>query len=131
MNQNPYESPAHGYVTNDRSALYVLAGIGSALASLYWGALTLLIAFGVATGSVSGAQLILPAILIALYAMRAFQIFKGDPNAARRVLWLHGVGGVMAIVQMASGGPIFIVLQGIKVVIHVFGGITAYLAQRR
>jgi hypothetical protein len=36
----------------------------------------------------------------------------------------------MAIVQMASAGPLLIVLQGIKCAIHVFGGSMAYLAVR-
>ncbi len=131
MNDNPYRRPAVDGHAPDRGTLFLLAGIGSALASLYWGALTLLIFVGVAAGSVSGMQLILPIVLIGLYAVRAFQIFKGDANAAQKVLWLHGVGGAMAVFQMLSGGPMLIVLQGIKVVLHLFGGVTAYLAQRR
>ena len=131
MNDTPYRRPAVDGHGPDRGSLFVLAGIGSALASLYWGALTLLIFLGVAAGSVSGMQLILPLVLIGLYAVRAFQVFKGDRNAAQRLLWLHGFGGAMALVQIVSGGPTLIVLQGIKIVIHVFGGVTAYLAQRR
>jgi hypothetical protein len=130
VNRNPYEYSGSTTASPNRGTIFVLAGIGSALASLYWATLTLLIAVGVAAGSASGVQLILPLVLIGLYAARAFQIFKGDPNAARRVLWLHGVGGLMAMFQMFTGGPILIVLQGIKVVIHIFGAITAYLAQR-
>ena len=78
----------------------------------------------------SATQIILPAVLIGLYAVRGFQIFKGDPAAARRVLWLHGIGGIVALVQMFSGGALLIVLQGFKVAIHGFGAVTAYLAGR-
>lgn len=109
---------------------FLLAAIGSAVASLYWAGLTALIAFGAAFGSVSAAQVILPCVLIGLYAWRAIQIFKGDPDAARRVLWLHGLGGATAILQIATGGTFMLVLQGIKLVIHIFGGVTAYQASR-
>ena len=108
----------------------LLGAVGALMAIPVAAAITLLLTFGVATGTVSGAQIILPCILIALYAMRGWQLFQGDPAAARRILWLHGVGGVAAIVQMMAGGPIIVVLNGIKVLIHIFGGITAILAQR-
>jgi hypothetical protein len=107
-----------------------LAGSGACLASVYWAALTLLLGFGVAKGSVSGTRIVFPLILIVLYALRGVQIFKGDVAAARRVLWLHAVGGVFAVVQMASGNIFLMVLQGIKVATHIFGGATAYLAYR-
>ena len=84
---------------------------------MYWAGLTLLIALGVATGSVSAVQILLPCVLIVLYAVRGFQILKGDPVAAKRILWLHGIGGVMAIIQMASGNPLLILLQSIKMAI--------------
>jgi hypothetical protein len=135
MNRNPYESPGVGdtltEMTPERRSTFVMAAIGSGLASLYWGALTLLIGLGVATGNVSGAQLILPCVLIGLYGVRAFQIWKGDPTAAKRVLWLHGVGGALAIFNVATGGGgLIMILQGIKVLIHVFGGITAHRASK-
>lgn len=132
MNPNPYQAPSPGgpqYAASNR-LLFVLAGVGAWLASAYWAALTLLLAFGTATGTVSPLQLALPVVLIVLYAMRGLQLFKGDPAAARRILWLHGVGAVMALVQMSHGGTLWIVLQGIKIAIHVFGGLTAYLAVR-
>lgn len=109
---------------------FLLAAIGSALAALYWAGLTALIAFAATFGSVSGAQIILPCVLIALYGWRATQIYKGDPDAARKVLWLHGLGGITAVIQIATGGPLMFVLQGIKLVIHIFGGITAFNASR-
>ncbi len=109
---------------------FVLAAIGAGLASLYWAGLTLLIALGVAMGSVSALQILLPCVLIVLYAVRGFQIFKGDPVAAKRILWLHGIGGVMAMIQMGSGNTLLIALQSIKIAIHIFGAITAYLAMR-
>lgn len=138
MNPNPYQPPGQqggpgmGYTPPpaQNSGIFMLAGIGAGLASAYWAALTLLIGVGVASGSVSGAQIILPCVLIVLYAVRAVQIFRGEAAAARRVLWLHGIGGVMALLQVFSGGAMMIVLQGIKVLIHVFGAITAYLALR-
>jgi hypothetical protein len=140
MNQNPYEPPgqvappgylpgAEGTATMNRGP-FILAAIGAILASVYWAGLTLLIGFGVAFGSTSMAQIILPCVLIVLYAVRGYQLFMGDPLAARRILWLHGAGGVAAIVQMATGTPLLVVLQGIKLLIHVFGGVTAYMAQR-
>jgi len=109
---------------------FILAGVGALLASVYWAGLTLLIGVGVASGSVSSMQVILPIVLIVLYALRGFQLFKGDPTAARRILWLHGVGGVMAVIQIASGSTLLVVLQSIKLLIHIFGGVTALLAQR-
>ena len=135
MNPNPYQPPGDyrpagaGVATVNRTP-FVLAAVGAWLAGAYWAAITLLLTFGVATGSVSAAQIILPCILIALYAMRGYQLFQGDPAAARRILWLHGVGGVAAIVYMMSGGAGVVVLNGIKVLIHIFGGITAVMAQR-
>ena len=109
---------------------FILAGVGAMLASLYWAALTLLIGFAAASGSGSTFRVIVPCILIALYAVRGYQLFKGDPAAARRVLWLHGIGGVMAVIQIASGDAVLQVLNGIKVAIHVFGAVTAYMATR-
>jgi hypothetical protein len=140
MNRNPYQAPQPpqapgppgyppGAAAVNRTP-FVLAAVGAGLASVYWAALTLLIGLGVALGSGSVTQVIVPGILIVLYAMRGWQIFKGDPNAARRILWLHGVGGVVAIMQMMQGSGLLVALQGVKVVIHVFGGVTAYLAQR-
>lgn len=136
-NPNPYQAPRPQAPFDYRQAgppedrtMFVLAAIGAGLASVYWAALTLLIGLGAALGSVSMFQVVLPIVLIVLYAVRGFQIFKGDRNAARRILWLHGLGGIAAIMQIASGGGFFAVLQGLKIVIHLFGGITAYLAQR-
>ena len=129
LNRNPYQSPVIGGDSAASSrTMYVLAALGAAAASLYWAAQTLLVLFGVAAGSVSGTQLILPLVLIVLYAARAINIFKGDSAAVRGVLWLHGVGGAMALLQVVNGNAV--TLQGIKVAIHIFGAVTAYLAQR-
>jgi hypothetical protein len=134
MTPNPYEppraaGPTAAVATASRGP-FVLAAVGAFLAGGYWALITLLLVAGVAAGSVSGAQIILPVILIALYIARGTQLLRGDPMAARRILWLHGVGGIAAIVQMQSSTGLVVTLQGIKVVIHVFGGITAFLAQR-
>jgi hypothetical protein len=108
---------------------FILAGVAALLASVYWAALTLLIAFGAMTGSLSGMQAILPCVLVALYAYRGIQLFKGDTAAARRILWLHGIGAVVALIQLARDEGM-VVLLGVKVAINVFGAITALLALR-
>jgi hypothetical protein len=109
---------------------FILAGIAAVLASLYWAGLTLLILVSVAGGAVSPTQVILPVVLILLYAWRGVQLFKGDPAAARRILWLHGLGGIMALIGAFSQTGLIVVLQGVKVVIHVFGVATALWAIR-
>ncbi len=128
---NPYEAPRAdvGVGTSPRSSrrtLFVLAAIGAFLASAYWTALTILI---VLSTEVS-AQLAIQVVLIGLYAVRGVQLWKGDPAAAQRILVLHVIGGVMAVIQAVMGNPIVIVLQVIKLAIHLFGGITAHLARR-
>jgi hypothetical protein len=139
MNPNPYAPPdPYGPPGRPPSAPsstlnrtpFILAAVGAGLASAYWAALTLLIGLGAALGRGSLVNVFVPCVLIALYAVRGYQIYKGDGSAARRILWLHGVGGIVALMQMASGGTILFVLQGIKILIHVFGGVTAYLAWR-
>lgn len=37
---------------------------------------------------------------------------------------------MVAVLQIMSGGMLIVVLNAIKVAIHVFGGVTAYLALR-
>jgi hypothetical protein len=109
---------------------FVLAAIGAWLASGYWALLTALIGFTVTSGGVSGTQLLMPCVLIGLYGVRGYQLFQGQPSAINSALWLHGIGAIMGIAQMVSGGPIVWLLQGIKVAIHAFGGLTAYNARR-
>jgi hypothetical protein len=134
MNQNPYQpptayAPSSAVAPGNRGA-FVLAAIGAWFAGVYWAAITLLLVMGMAVGSVSGMQLVLPCVLIGLYAVRGFQIFNGDPNAARRIIWLHGVGCIAALLQVTQGHGLLVFLQGFKVVVHIFGGITAYMALR-
>ncbi len=132
MSPNPYEPPSFytsqkdGYSPPARPArtLFVLAGIGALGASLYWAALTLLLGMN---DDVSPIRMILPIVLIGLYAMRGFQSFKGNPTALDSLLWLHGIGALMAVMNLGSEVA---VLYGIKLAIHVFGAITAFLAQR-
>jgi hypothetical protein len=109
---------------------YILAGIGALFASGYWALVTCILGLGAAYGSVSGFQIAMPIVLIVLYALRGVQILKGDTKAARRVLWLHIVGGAVAVLNMASGSGVVIMLSGLKILVHIFGGITAYVAQR-
>jgi hypothetical protein len=136
MSPNPYQPPSEATanpqiatMAGDRN-LFILAGVGALLASAYWAALTLLIGVASAVGNVNPAQVILPVVLIVLYALRGFQLFKGNPAAAKRILWLHGVGGVVAVTQIMSGGSLVMVLNAVKVAIHIFGGVAAYLALR-
>jgi hypothetical protein len=126
---NPYQPPGApaGREPGQRNrAPFVLAAVGAGLASLYWGAMVLLT---LSMGNGAGPQSFLPLLLVGLYAYRGYQIFTGDTQAAGRILWLHGIGAVMAFMQMmgASGLGVF---QGVKVAINVFGAITAYLATR-
>jgi hypothetical protein len=123
---NPYQSSA----IPGGGPMLILAAVGAALASLYWGGMTLLLLLGAITGSTSALQLVLPALLIGLYALRAVQMLRGDVSAANRIVLLHVFGGFMAALSMISGGGLLIVLQSIKLAIHVFGGVTAFLASR-
>lgn len=133
MTPNPYESPtayapAPAVVPGRR--MFVLAAIGAGLASVYWAGLTLLIVLGAVMNKLSPLQIVIPCVLIVLYALRGVQIYRGDVAAAQRILWLHIVGGAMAVLQIVTGNPVVVVLYSIKIVIHVFGGVTAYLARR-
>jgi hypothetical protein len=137
MNQNPYQAPAmvapppSGIAVGAPSrTLFILAGVGAFLASGYWALMTLLLVAGMAAGTVSGTTLVFPVILIVLYALRGLQIMKGDVAATRRILWLHGVGAIAAMVQMASGNVILIAMNAIKICVHLFGGTMAFLAHR-
>jgi hypothetical protein len=133
VNQNPYQppgayAPSVPAAAGNRGA-FVLAAIGAWFAGAYWAAITLLLVMGMAVGSsVSGMQLVLPCVLIGLYAVRGYQIWSGDPAAARRIIWLHGVGCIAALLQMTQGHGLLAFLQGFKVVVNLFGGIAAYVA---
>ena len=143
MNEpNPYQSPQYQqapYAQPPYAAVpprpmnrtpFILGGIGALATSAYWGLLTLFIGVAAASGGASAFQLVFPVILIVLYAMRGIQLFKGDPTAARRLLWLHGVGAVVGLIQLTSPDTIVVVLYAVKVGLHVFGGVMAYLALR-
>ena len=138
MNQNPYEPPhvPAGYVPYPNSAKatrtpFILAAVGAWAASAYWALYTLLVGIGVAMGSGSPIAALAPIVLIVLYAMRGFQLIKGDPAAIQRILWLHAVGGAMAIFQMiGQDSTLVVALNGIKVAIHIFGGAAAIYAKR-
>jgi hypothetical protein len=139
MNFNPYEPPRPGAVSNFASPQpipvvnrtpFVLAALGAWAASGYWALMLLLGAVGVASGAGSSTGLILPLVLIVLYASRGLQLYKGDPAAIRRIMWLHGFGAVAAIIQVLQLSGIVAVLQGLKVVINVFGICAALWAHR-
>lgn len=110
---------------------FILAAVGAIAASGYWALLTILIFGGIAAGSaISPAQVVLPVVLVVLYAVRGFQLFQGDVRAATRILWLHAVGGIFALIYVITGHGLFAALQALKIAIHLFGGVTAYLARR-
>jgi hypothetical protein len=126
---DPYASPSRD--DSSSRVLFTLAGVGALFASGYWALMTGLTGLNAAFGSGSATALILPVYLIVVYAMRGFRLFKGDARAAQRILWLHGVGAVFAVLQITQGrSTIVMALQAFKVLIHVFGGVTAYLALR-
>jgi len=131
MNRNPYQSPSELADTSAPNRTpFVLAAVGAGLASAYWAALTLLFAFGAATGTTSPLQVVLPCVLIVLYAMRGLQIFKGSVAAAQRIILLHLIGAIAAGAQMSHVPGIFFALNAIKIAINLFGAATAYLAVR-
>ena len=109
---------------------FILAAVGAGLTSLYWTALALLIGVAASTGSSNPLQVILPFVLIGLYAYRGYQVFQGEPAAANALLWLHGIGGVVSVMRMAGGDSIVILLYGIKIALHVFGAATAFWAMK-
>jgi hypothetical protein len=130
MNANPYEPPTAfaGTMNAETRGPFYLAGIAALFASGYWALLTVLTIFGAYAGTVSGFRVIMPIVLVALYAMRGMALFKGDAVAAKRLIGLHIVGAIVAVLQVFTTGGFFVVLFGAKVAINVFGAITAYLA---
>lgn len=99
-----------------------LAAVGAFAAAAYWALLTLLIGI---TGQ-SPLQMLIPFLLIALYAYRGYQLVKGNVVAAQGLIWLHGIGAVMTIIQL-SGGTALPILLYVKIAIHAFGLVTALI----
>jgi hypothetical protein len=125
----PYSHPAQPQARV--GVPFVLAAIGAWITAIYWAAVTLIIGLGVALGSGSFMNFIMPCVLIGLYALRGFQIFKGDPRAAQRIIWLHGIGCISALSQVAAATSTFVVgMQVIKIVINILGGVAAFYAYR-
>ena len=124
---NPYAAPAE--VRAERPS-FLLAALGAWLAAGYWGVTSLLYGASVSNGKSSPVQVIMPLVLVGLYAWRGFQILKGDANAIRRIIWLHLFGGVMAILQIfLIQLPLVQIIYGVKILIHIFGAITGKLAR--
>ena len=133
MTPNPYNPPAYNQtpaMSGPVRSAFVMAAIGAWAAALYWAAIFALIGLGAVVGTGSMVNMILPLILIVLYALRGFQALKGDARALIRLLWLHGIGGLVAASQVASSSGIASTLQGIKVVIHIVGGVATLFAFR-
>jgi hypothetical protein len=127
---NPYQPPGapdQRQPGQPNRAPFVLAAVGAALASLYWAAMVVLV---LSMGASADAQTFIPVVLVGFYAYRGYQIFGGDKQAAQRILWLHGIGALMAFMQIMSGASGLAVFQGVKIAINIFGAITAYLATR-
>jgi len=103
-----------------------LGAIGGFAAAAYWAGLTALIG----VSGLSPLQMLLPFVLIALYGYRGYQLMKGNVVAAKNLLWLHGLGAVMTIIQI-TGGIAAPVLLIVKVAIHVFGFATALLVLQK
>lgn len=132
---NPYEPPGGGYTPAQTTTFnrrpFVLAAIGAWLAALYWLGMTLLLGAAVASGGLGPAQLILPFVLIGLYAHRGWRLYNADPRMIRSILMLHGLGIFASIMQItAAKNEVVTIMNGVKIAIHVFGMITAFLAKR-
>lgn len=128
--ENPYQPPGAD-VPVPRTTATTLAALGAWAASGYWALLTGLIGLGALVGTVSAMQLILPVVLIGLYAVRGWQLFRGDTRVARNLLLLHVVGGLVSLLEIASGAAVVQVLYGGKLLVHGFGAVTAWLATRQ
>ena len=74
---NPYQPPAgaDAMVAAERGK-FVLAAIGAFLAAGYWALVTALTGLGAMMGTGSPANLVLPVVLIGLYAVRGYQISR-------------------------------------------------------
>jgi len=135
MEPNPYQPPRSPDPPSEQAEskrkLFRLAGIGAGLAGGYWALIGAGMALGSASGSISAGSLFAPVLAIAFYGSRAYRIFKGDAGSAvRDLVWLHAIGLIAAAIRMFSGSTLLIALQGVKIAIHIFGGVTAYLAKR-
>jgi hypothetical protein len=137
MNQNPYQPPnPYGQYPQGPSGqgpmgappnrtMFMLAGAAAMAAAAWWALVTLLLFM--AGGSSAPIQMILPIVLVVLYTLRGLRLFKYDTLAAKRIILLHVIGAVAAVINMRYGAYTF---EGIKVAINIFGAITAYLASR-
>jgi hypothetical protein len=131
MDEQPYRSQTQTQPL--RSPFVLLAAIGAGLASVYWALMTVIMGLALLSpdsGTSSPTTLLVPCLLIALYAWRGVQIYQGDAGALSRILWLHFLGAVISVIQFAAGGPVMWLLQGIKIAIHIFGLVSAFLARR-
>ena len=107
-----------------------MASFGAFLVAGYWAVLAMLFGFGVASGAASVPSILLSLLLIVLFAWRAFQLWKGDRTAAKKILVLHSAG-VVGLAQIFLGGTVLLtILVSIKVAIHAFGAIAAYQAMK-
>ena len=131
---NPYQRPTfdpeHGGLPPGNRTAVLLAVAGAFLAAAYWTVLILLMFASGAGSAMSPLQIVLPLIVIALYAMRGVQLYRGDTRMATNLMWLHVLGGLFTAYALARPGAAY-ALHGVKLAIHVFGAVTAYLAKPR
>ena len=130
---NPYAPPGNDVALDARArtkTLFFFAGGAAWLAAVWWAVVAAVTLFAVSAGNITPLFLVLPLFLVVAYAVRGAQIMKGDVRAAQRILLLHAVGAVAAILQLSSRRDIVVILNGVKVAIHLLGIGSAYWARR-
>ena len=93
-------------------------------------ALASLFGFRVASGAATVPSILMSSVLIVLFTLRGFQLWRGDRSAAKKILFLHAAD-VIGLAQIFLGGSVLVtILVSIKVALHVFGAIAAYLSMK-
>jgi hypothetical protein len=132
MSYEPYRPPQDfSHLTpTKRTPAVVATAVSAGLASVYWLLVALLLGFAAKSGATSPLQVILPFVLVALYGYRGLQAWKGDGAAIRNLLFLHVIGGLMAVYQVMNSAGFAATLNIVKVAIHVLGLVSTGLALR-
>lgn len=130
---NPYEppTPQSQFDPHFDRRPFVIAAIGAWLAAAYWLVMTALLGLGMAAGKIGGSQIILPLVLIAMYAHRGYRLFRADAAMVRSIIVLHVLGMVAAVLQInATKNDVIFTMNAVKIGIHIFGVVGALLAKR-
>jgi hypothetical protein len=110
---------------------FIIAAVGSWLASAYWALLTALTFLTAITGGeLSGFRALLPLVLIVLYAVRGFGALRGDPRSLNSLTWLHGIGAVATLINSRDLSGLALGLNAVKIAINLFGAVSAFMAMR-